>query len=136
MTKQIKIVLFLALFFSSFAYANEGEKSGFLTTKWCAERGMFADCRVETIFCGYENCHKEQKEFNNEVKGQIVLVVHDEGKNYTVEFKHNIEMGEVLEKAINKNEVTLIGDIHGDKIIVSEFEAPPPPKKSFFKGCL
>ena len=136
MDKHIKIVLLLILFLSPFALANEEEKSGFLTTKWCAERGMFADCRVETIFCGYENCHKEQKVFNNDIKGQLVLVVHDEGKNYNVNFNHNIKMGEVLEKALNKNEVTLMGKIEGNTILVHEFEAPPPPKKSFFKGCL
>lgn len=132
----MKKLLILTLVLMSFVHANQDEKSGFLTTKWCADKGLFADCRMETVFCGYEGCHEDMVEFNTDVKGEIVLMVHDEGKYYTTEFEHNIEMGEVLEKAINKNEVTLMGSIQGNHIKVSEFEAPPPPKKSFFKGCL
>ena len=44
----------------------------------------------------------------------------------------------MIDKGINRNEVTLIGDFNAatNTIIVKEFKAPPPPKKSFFKGCL
>ena len=45
-------------------------------------------------------------------------------------------LGEVLETAINRNEVTIIGKIHGNTIDAKSFKAPPPPKKSIFKGCL
>jgi len=34
------------------------------------------------------------------------------------------------------NEVTIMGELKGDTIIASGFKAPPPPQKSFFKGCL
>jgi hypothetical protein len=37
---------------------------------------------------------------------------------------------------MNKNEVTLVGDIDETSIKVYDYKAPPPPKKSFFKGCL
>ena len=51
------IIIFIALLFSVIANADEGKadegkKEGFLTTKWCAERGYFADCRLESYFCG------------------------------------------------------------------------------------
>lgn len=126
----------LALAIATGAFASDEEKTGFLTTKWCAEKGLFTDCRLETIFCGYEGCFKDEKEFKTDVTKDIVLNVHDEGMYYKVEFTKHVELGEVLEKAMNKNEVTLIGKIKGDVISVHEFEAPPPPKKSFFKGCL
>ncbi|MFY9074453.1 hypothetical protein CRU99_08135 [Malaciobacter mytili] len=130
---------FLTLFFTLFvinAFAQEEEKSGFLTTKWCAQNGLFTDCRLETLFCGYEGCYKDQKEFKTDITATIVLNVHEEGKFYEIEFPKDMELGELLEKAINRNEVTIIGEIKDNKIIASEFKAPPPPKKSFFKGCL
>lgn len=130
------LIIIAALFLSVGAFASEVEKKGFLTTKWCADRGMFADCRIESVFCGYEECWRDQKEFSAKINGKIVLYVHDEGKSYEVDFGHKIHLGEVLEKAINRNEVTVIGSLHGDKIHANGFKAPPPPKKSFFKGCL
>lgn len=132
---KILVALSMLFFVLTSAHAVD-EKEGFLTTKWCADRGLFADCRMETIFCGYEGCYKDQKEFKTDVNATFVLNVHSEGKYYIAKFNHGIELGEVLEKAINKNEVTLIGEIKGDTIIVEDFKAPPPPKKSFFKGCL
>jgi thioredoxin-related protein len=132
-----KVLVIVLLWVScTMLLANEEEKSGFLTTQWCAQKGLFTDCPMETVFCGYEGCHKKMKEFNTNIQGKIVLMVHDEGQYYTTQFNKNIKIGEILEKAINKNEVTLMGEIKGNHIIVSEFEAPPPPKKSFFKGCL
>lgn len=133
--KKTLLLLAGVLLTLSLAQAAQ-EKEGFLTTKWCADRGLFTDCRMETIFCGYEGCYKDQKEFNTNVNATFVLNVHSEGKYYLVEFSEGIELGEILEKAINKNEVTLIGEIEGNTIKVEDFEAPPPPKKSFFKGCL
>lgn len=130
------ILSIITLFITTSMYANSVEKTGFLTTKWCADRGLLADCRMETIFCGYENCYKDEKKFTTDVNATFVLNIHDEGKYYTVKFKEGVELGEILEKAINKNEVTLIGELHGNEIEVHEFKAPPPPKKSFFKGCL
>lgn len=131
-----KLLLVLATLFVVNASASDVEKTGFLTTKWCADRGLFTDCRLETLFCGYEGCFKDEKEFKTDVTATIVLNVHDDGQYYEVDFGHRIELGEVLEKAINKNEVTIVGEFKDGKILAHEFEAPPPPKKSFFKGCL
>lgn len=123
------------------AFGADQEKEGFLTTKWCAERGMFADCKTESVFCGYEGCYKDV-EFKVDVDVKnIVLYVHDEGKYYHTKYPHGkdghgIHMGHFLESSMNRNEVTLIGKIKGDVIEVHDFKSPPPPKKSFFKGCL
>lgn len=132
--KKLLIFLTMMTLFTT-AYATE-EKEGFLTTKWCADRGLFADCRLETVFCGYEGCFKDEKEFKTDVKATFVLNVHSEGKYYFVEFQEGIEIGDMLKQAINKNEVTLIGEIKNNTIKAQSFKAPPPPKKSFFKGCL
>ncbi len=132
--KKLLIFLTMMTLFTT-AYATE-EKEGFLTTKWCADRGLFADCRLETVFCGYEGCFKDEKEFKTDVNATFVLNVHSEGKYYFVEFQEGIEIGDVLKQAINKNEVTLIGEIKNNTIKAQSFKAPPPPKKSFFKGCL
>jgi hypothetical protein len=132
-----KIFMILILLLSSVIAGNATEeKEGFLTTKWCADRGLFADCRLETVFCGYEGCFKDEKEFNAQVNATFVLNVHSEGKYYIVEFQEGVKMGDVLKEALNKNEITIIGDIKNNTIKAQSFKAPPPPQKSFFKGCL
>lgn len=130
------LVLVSLLMLGTSAFAEEIEKVGFLTTKWCANNGLFTDCRMETVFCGEANCFKKEGDFSTDIKGQLVLFVHDEAKVYNLEFAPGFHMGELLEKGINKNEVTVIGNLDGSTIQVSSYEAPPPPKKSFFKGCL
>ncbi|MFA6788262.1 MAG: hypothetical protein WC149_07985 [Arcobacteraceae bacterium] len=133
----MKKILLVLLALLSLSVANEPqEKEGFLTTKWCADRGLFADCRLETVFCGYEGCFKDEKEFKTDVNTTFVLQVHTEGKYYIVEFQEGVKIGDVLQEAINKNEVTIMGDIKNDTIKAHSFKAPPPPQKSFFKGCL
>ena len=123
--------------FVATTYANneDFEKKGFLTTKWCAQNGMFKDCRLETVVCGYEGCNRKW-EFGMPMTDNMVLFVHDEGKYYKV-MLDGVKRSE-LDEAINRNEVTLIGsyDEKNNVIHVKEFKAPPPPKKSFFKGCL
>jgi hypothetical protein len=47
--KKLLIFLAMVVLFTT-AHATQ-EKEGFLTTKWCADRGLFADCRLETVFC-------------------------------------------------------------------------------------
>ena len=85
--KLIASVLVSLLTFSAVFASSEGEeKEGFLTTKWCAERGLFRDCRIESVFCGYEGCYKDQKKFTTDINGKIVLYVHDEGKIYNINF--------------------------------------------------
>lgn len=132
-----KIFLLLILLLGSTVVSNATEeKEGFLTTKWCADRGLFADCRLETVFCGYEGCFKDEKNFKTDVNATFVLNVHSEGKYYIVEFQDTVKMGDVLKEALNKNEITIIGDIQNGIIKAQSFKAPPPPQKSFFKGCL
>jgi hypothetical protein len=128
----------IALGFAVAAMASGGEtfeKKGFLTTKWCVENDLFKDCRLETAVCGYEGCY-EKWEFGDPIREEMVLYVHDDGKYYKVDLGH-IERSE-LDEAMNRNEVSLIGtyDAKRNVIHVKEFKAPPPPKKSFFKGCL
>lgn len=129
--------LSLALTLSASSEAKgEFEKKGFLTTKWCAENDLFADCRLETYHCGEEGCYKEWLP-GEPTKMQMVLFVHDEGKIYLID-PAKVHVSELLEKAANRNEVTIIGELESDgkTIKAYEFKAPPPPKKSFFKGCL
>lgn len=114
------------------------EKQGFLTTKWCAEQGMFADCRMESIVCGEGECNQKW-EFGDKEKMELVLYVHDDLKYYELDIaKLGHEVPELLETAINRDQVIIKGDFgDGNKsIVATAFEAPPPPTKSFFKGCL
>ena len=64
------------------------------------------------------------------------LFQHATGKTYNVDVsKLNLsELGE----GMNKNGVVIVGtlDEATNTIHAHEFKAPPPPKKSFFKGCL
>jgi hypothetical protein len=112
-------------------------KQGFLTTKWCAEQGLFADCRLESIVCGEGDCFQNW-EFGDKMKTQLVIYVHDDLQYYNIKPTEQLQMGELIEKGINRNLVTIIGkyDAKTNTIIATGFEAPPPPKKSFFKGCL
>ena len=115
---------------------GEFEKKGFLTTEWCAKNDLFADCRLESYHCGEEGCYRNWLP-GDPRKGVMVLYVHDEGTYYYVK-PSGVHVSELLEKAANRNEVTIIGTLakDGKTILASDFKAPPPPKKSFFKGCL
>ncbi len=135
MKKVLMFALSAAFAAALFGSSEEIEKKGFLTTKWCAENDMFKDCRLETAVCGYGGCFKNW-EFGDPIKEELVLYVHDDGKYYRVSLD-KISRSE-LDEAINRNEVTIIGsfDEKENTIHAIEFKAPPPPKKSFFKGCL
>ncbi len=113
----------------------EIEKMGFLTVDTCAAAGVFKDCYLENYACGSDGCFKNiepgvQKPVN------IVLYSHKDGITYNLDTTalHAHE----LDEGINRNDVTIIGkyDAKTNTIIATEFKAPPPPKKSFFKGCL
>jgi hypothetical protein len=112
------------------------EKKGFLTTKWCAEEGMFADCRMESVVCGEGDCNQKW-EFGDKEKMELVLFVHDDMKYYNID-SSKIDTAKMLEEGINKNEVTIKGDFDegANTIVASHFEAPAAGGKSFFKGCL
>lgn len=139
--KRLVIATLLGLSLAAGAIASGGgkgefEKKGFLTTKWCAQNDLFADCRLETYHCGEEGCFKEWVP-GEPTKTEMVLFVHDEGKIYYID-PEGVHVSELLEKAANRNEVTIIGELASDgkTIKAHDFKAPPPPKKSFFKGCL
>lgn len=133
--KKLTLIL-ITLLLSVVANANEGEKEGFLITKWCAENGYFADCRLESYFCGEGECFQNWETGDAQTE-ELVLFVHDEGKYYNVELGSKLARYE-LDEATNRNKVKLIGTIDeaSNTIHADEFKAPPPAGKSFFKGCL
>ncbi|MRI83848.1 MAG: hypothetical protein C6I00_05435 [Nitratiruptor sp.] len=136
--KALVVSLLAAGFLLASGGAEKGEfeKKGFLTTEWCVQNDLFADCRLESYHCGEEGCYRNWLPGEPE-KMRLVLYVHDEGTYYYVK-PAGVHVSELLEKAANRNEVTIIGKLarDGKTIEASEFKAPPPPKKSFFKGCL
>jgi hypothetical protein len=135
----MKKILMLGLGFllatGALASSEEMTKKGFLTSEWCVKNDLFKDCRLESYACGSEGCFAHWN-FGDKVTGKMVLYVHDEGTYY------NIDLGKIkaheLDEAKNANEVTFTGeyDPQTNTIHATEFKAPPPPKKSFFKGCL
>jgi hypothetical protein len=118
-------------------FANEGgfEKSGFLTTQACADKGAFTDCYLENYFCGADGCFETTKAGVNK-NTPLVLFSHDDGITYKLTASSEIRFE--MDEGVNRNAVTVVGefDPSSNTIAVSEFKAPPPPKKSFFKGCL
>ena len=117
-------------------FAAEGfEKEGFLTTESCAKAGTFKDCYLENYLCGSDGCYLTT-ESGVDKKTPLVLFSHDDGVIY------NLELGSVpratFDEGISRNAVSIVGefDASTNTITVQEFKAPPPPKKSFFKGCL
>ena len=117
--------------------AEEFEMSGFLTTQKCAEAGEFTDCYLENFVCGSDECYKthDQDKMMNE-RVPLVLYNHDEGVIYKLDVS-TLKPSTLIE-GYSRNEVTIIGayDKKTNTIHATSFEAPPPPKKSFFKGCL
>ena len=111
------------------------EKEGFLTTSGCAAAGAFTDCYLENYVCGSNGCF-ETTEAGVTTKVEVVIYSHNEGHTYNVDLT-GVSMASV-DSSINRNEVTVVGnyDEATNTIIATEVKAPPPPKKSFFKGCL
>lgn len=112
------------------------EKVGFLTTEDCALKGSFTSCYAESYVCGFEGCYRENEP--GVIKPvQFVLFVHDDAKYYKVQLTENLKQYQ-LDTGVGRNEVTIIGeyDEAENVIYASDFKAPPPPKASFFKGCL
>ena len=112
------------------------EKVGFLTTEDCALKGTFTSCYSESYVCNFEWCF-EENEAGTVKPVQLVLFVHNDGKYYKVNLGEGLAQSEA-DKGVGRNEVTVIGkyDEVNNIITASEFQAPPPPKASFFKGCL
>lgn len=111
------------------------EKDGFLTTEKCAEAGEFKDCYLENFACGSDGCF-ETTEAGVNKNTPLVLFSHKDGMIYKLDTSavHASE----LDEGVSRNAVTIIGeyDASSNTIVAHEFKAPPPPKKSFFKGCL
>ena len=141
----------------------EGQEiSGFLTSKWCMGETYFKDCRLESALCGSGNCFEDKEwdvsstytknepsSFSNffglfasspevsDEKTELVLFVHNEGV-YTIKLTKDIKLGDMIKEGFGRNNVSVIGDVDEESktIVARGFKAPPPPKKSFFKGCL
>ncbi|MFH0710756.1 MAG: hypothetical protein V2A75_11165 [Pseudomonadota bacterium] len=130
-----KFALICAAFFVS-AFANEGQEfEGLLTTPACAAQGAFADCYLENYSCGSDDCFKKI-EPGATTNPKLALFQHNTGKVYQIDTS-KLKVSE-LGEGMNKNGVIIVGilDTATNIIAATEFKAPPPPKKSFFKGCL
>ncbi len=130
-----KFALICAAFVVS-AFANEGQEfEGLLTTPACAAQGAFADCYLENYSCGSDDCFKKI-EPGATTNPKLALFQHNTGKVYQIDTS-KLKVSE-LGEGMNKNGVIIVGilDTATNTIAATEFKAPPPPKKSFFKGCL
>jgi len=128
------VLIATALVFS--AFANEGQEfEGLLTTPVCAAQGAFADCYLENYSCGTDDCFKKI-EPGMSTSPKLAIYQHNTGKTYLVDTS-KLKVSE-LGEGMNKNGVIIVGvlDTKTNTIAATEFKAPPPPKKSFFKGCL
>jgi hypothetical protein len=131
-----KFALLAAALLTSSVFAAESfEKEGFLTTENCAKEGAFKDCRMENYACGSDGCYLTT-EVGVDKNTPLALFSHDDGVIYKLDTA-NVDRGE-FDEGVNRNAVTIVGefDASTNTIVVHEFKAPPPPKKSFFKGCL
>jgi hypothetical protein len=130
-----KLLLIGALLVSG-ALANGGEEfEGLLTTPTCAAQGAFADCYLENYSCGSDDCFKKIAP-GETTSPKLALFQHGTGKVYLVDTS-KLKVSE-LGEGMNKNGVVITGilDKNTNTIAATEFKAPPPPTKSFFKGCL
>jgi len=118
------------------AFANEGQEfEGFLATPACVAQGSFSECYLENYACGTDDCFKKI-EPGESTKPKLALFQHNTGKTYSIDTS-KLKVSE-LGEGMNKNGVIIVGilDEKTNTINATEFKAPPPPKKSFFKGCL
>ncbi len=83
--------------------------------------------------CGEGECYKKHEPTDSKPV-KLVLFVHEEGKAYEIDIS-KLPRYE-FDKALNRNDVEIIGEIKDDVIKADKIKAPSPPKKSFFKGCL
>lgn len=133
----MKKLLLVSAALSVALFANEGEEfEGLLTTPGCAAQGAFADCYLENYACGSDGCFRKNDAGVITKDAKYALFQHNTGKVYTIDTT-KLKLSEMRE-GINKNGVIVVGtlDEATNTIKATEFKAPPPPKKSFFKGCL
>jgi hypothetical protein len=107
---------------------------GILVSKWCANRGLFTDCPLESYVCKKEDCFRNWD--YKKIDEELVLFVAEESRYYDV-ILDGIPRYK-LDNSINKNQVRLMGklDTTNHAIFAQEFKAPPKEKKEFFKGCI
>jgi len=132
----MKKVALVALALVAGLFASEGQEfEGLLTTPACAAQGAFNDCYLENYTCGSDGCFKKINA-GETTKPKLALFQHGTGKIYTIDVS-KLKVSE-LGEGMNKNGVVIVGilDEKTNTIAATEFKAPPPPKKSFFKGCL
>jgi hypothetical protein len=118
------------------AFASEAQEfEGLLTTPGCAAQGAFNDCYLENYTCGFDGCYKKINA-GETTNPKLALFQHATGKVYEIDVS-KLKISE-LGEGMNKNGVIINGilDEATNTIAATEFKAPPPPKKSFFKGCL
>jgi thioredoxin-related protein len=127
------LIIAMALVVSLFAEDEPFEKSGFLTTEKCAKSGQFTECYLQNFFCGSDGCYLE-----SDLKKDVPLVLYSHDDNIIYKLDTSAIKQSVLDTGISMNGVAMVGeyDSANNVIVVQEFKAPPPPKKSFFKGCL
>ncbi|MBU1657674.1 hypothetical protein KKG72_01300 [bacterium] len=111
------------------------EKQGFLSTAKCIAAGAFTDCYLENYICGANGCYESTEPGVMHEVG-LVLYSHVEGTTYKIDIS-KLNPADI-DKSVNRNDVTIIGEYNAsiNTIHATELKAPPPPKKSFFKGCL
>lgn len=132
----MKKVALLCIAFAISAFAGEEQEfEGLLTTPACAAQGAFADCYLENYTCGSDGCFKKIQP-GETTHPKLALFQHATGKVYEIDTS-KLKVSE-LGEGMNKNGVVIVGvlDEKTNTIEATEFKAPPPPKKSFFKGCL
>ena len=119
---KIALLISMLLFIGTLANAEDGfEKTGFFTNTDCAKKGNFKGCSLDSYTCGYEGCFKEY-EPTKRVNDDFMLYVHDEGKYYEV--NASAIRRSLLDKIINKNRITLIGEYNSktNTIILHNFK--------------
>jgi len=102
--------------------AKHFKKKGFLTTKWCADRGLFVDCRLETLACQSGECFREWQ-YGEAISTQLVLYVHDELQYYYIKPSKKFRFSKLIESAMSRDGVTIIGKYvpKSATIIVNDF---------------
>jgi hypothetical protein len=111
--------LMMAVLTISAVNAKEITKQGFLTTEQCLENDYFTDCRLESY-----------------ADSKLALYVHGDLDYYIIDASH-LEMREV-DEGFARDKVSITGkyDAKTNTIHATKYKGPPPPTKSFFKGCM
>ena len=119
MKKILLTLVAVAISATSMSAVETVKKSGFLTTDYCLKRDYFTNCKLENY---------------QDPKQKLVLYVHDEQDFYYIDAS-KIEKSE-MDEGFARDNVSFTGTLTGKTIHATKYDGPPPPAKSFFKGCL